>query len=113
MSKSTPLIGFASLIGFFAFAWPLFISAEQVENNGQAKYLFLALMPIALLILIIELTQGDLDVKSLAFLGVLTATGEALRIFGAGAVGIEPIWFLIILGGRALGKRFGFLLGFA
>ena len=27
MSKSTPLIGFASLIGFFAFAWPLFISA--------------------------------------------------------------------------------------
>jgi len=111
MSKSTPLIGFASLIGFFAFAWPLFISAEQVENNGQAKYLFLALMPIALLILIIELTQGDLDVKSLAFLRVLTATGAALRIFGAGAVGIEPIWFLIILGGRALGKRFGFLLG--
>jgi len=111
MNRSTPLIGFASIIGFFAFAWPLFISADQVENNGQAKYLFLALMPVAVLILIIELTQGDLDVKSLAFLGVLTATGAALRIFGAGAIGIEPIWFLIILGGRALGKRFGFLLG--
>ncbi len=111
MSKATPLLAFVSIIGFFAFAWPLFISAEQIENNGQAKYLFLALMPIALLILIIELTQGDLDVKSLAFLGVLTATGAALRIFGAGAIGIEPIWFLIILGGRALGKRFGFLLG--
>jgi energy-coupling factor transport system substrate-specific component len=111
MNKSTPLLGFASVIGFFAFAWPLFISAEQFEDNGQAKYLFLALMPVALLILIIELTQGDLDVKSLAFLGVLTATGAALRIFGAGAIGVEPIWFLIILGGRALGKRFGFLLG--
>lgn len=80
MNKSTPLLAFASIIGFFAFAWPLFISAEQIENNGQAKYLFLALMPIALLILIIELTQGDLDVKSLAFLGVLTATLSLIHI---------------------------------
>lgn len=111
MNKSTPLLAFGSLIGFLAFAWPLFISADQIDNNGQSKYLFLALMPIAVLILSIELTQGDLDVKSLAFLGVLSATGAALRLFGAGAIGIEPIWFLIILGGRALGKRFGFLLG--
>jgi energy-coupling factor transport system substrate-specific component len=34
-----------------------------------------------------------------------------LRPFGAGTVGFEPIWVVIILGGRALGPGFGFVLG--
>jgi energy-coupling factor transport system substrate-specific component len=34
-----------------------------------------------------------------------------LRPLGAGTAGLEPIWFVIILGGRALGPGFGFSLG--
>jgi energy-coupling factor transport system substrate-specific component len=34
-----------------------------------------------------------------------------LRPLGAGTAGLEPIWFVILLGGRALGPGFGFSLG--
>ena len=98
----------ASIIGLLAFTWPLFVSAQ---NDLAARWLFLALMPLVTITAIVEITSGALNVKSLAFLGVLSATGAALRAIGAGAVGLEPIWFLIIIGGRALGKRFGFILG--
>lgn len=107
-SLSSLAILLASIIGLLAFTWPLFISAD---SDGTARWLFLALMPLATLIAVIEITFGKLNVKSLAFLGVLSATGAALRAIGAGAVGLEPIWFLIIVGGRALGKKFGFILG--
>ena len=105
---SSAIIFIASVIGLISFIWPLFIAAE---NDGAARWLFMALMPIVALITVIELTSGDMNVKTLAFLGVLSATGAALRAIGAGAVGLEPIWFLIIIGGRALGRKFGFLLG--
>ncbi|MGA7269854.1 MAG: ECF transporter S component, partial [Acidimicrobiia bacterium] len=49
--------------------------------------------------------------KTVAMLGVLSALGAALRPLGAGTGGIEPIFFLIILAGRAFGPGFGFLLG--
>jgi energy-coupling factor transport system substrate-specific component len=98
----------SSVIGFIAFTWPLYVIAE---NDGAARWLFLTLVPLVTLITIVEITTGSLNVKSLAFLGVLSATGAALRAIGAGAVGLEPIWFLIIIGGRAHGKRFGFILG--
>lgn len=105
---SSLVILLATIIGFIAFTWPLFIAAE---NDSAARWLFIGLMPLVTIILIIEITTGQLNVKTLAFLGVLSATGAALRAIGAGAVGLEPIWFLIIIGGRALGKRFGFILG--
>ena len=105
---SSTTILLASIIGLLAFTWPLFVSAQ---NDLAARWLFLALMPLVTITAIVEITSGALNVKSLAFLGVLSATGAALRAIGAGAVGLEPIWFLIIIGGRALGKRFGFILG--
>jgi len=98
----------ASGIGFLSFTWPLFVAAE---NDQAARWLFLGLMPLVTVIAIIEISSGGLNVKALAFLGVLSATGAALRAIGAGAVGLEPIWFVIIIGGRALGRRFGFILG--
>lgn len=107
-SLSTLAILLTSVIGLIAFMWPLFISAD---SDGTARWLFLALMPLATLIAVIEITFGKLNVKSLAFLGVLSATGAALRAIGAGAVGLEPIWFLIIIGGRALGKKLVSFLG--
>jgi hypothetical protein len=37
--------------------------------------------------------------------------GAALRPLGAGTAGVETIFFLLVLGGRALGPGFGFCLG--
>jgi energy-coupling factor transport system substrate-specific component len=52
-----------------------------------------------------------MDAKAIAILGVLAAVVCILRPLGAGTAGLEPIWFIIILGGRALGPGFGFSLG--
>jgi energy-coupling factor transport system substrate-specific component len=41
----------------------------------------------------------------------LSALIAALRPLGAGAVGIEPMWFILILSARVFGPSFGFLLG--
>ena len=101
---SSGIILISSLIGLLAFSWPLFIAAE---NDRAARWLFLSLMPLVTVVAFIELTFGKLNVKTLAFLGVLSATGAVLRAIGAGAVGLEPIWFLIVIGARALGKKIG------
>jgi energy-coupling factor transport system substrate-specific component len=42
---------------------------------------------------------------------VLTAVVAAIRPLGAGVAGLEPGWAIIIIGGRALGASFGFVLG--
>ncbi|GAA4997181.1 hypothetical protein GCM10025734_29490 [Kitasatospora paranensis] len=52
-----------------------------------------------------------LDAKAVALLGVLAAAGAALRPLGAGTAGLEPMFFLMVLAGRALGPGFGFVLG--
>jgi energy-coupling factor transport system substrate-specific component len=52
-----------------------------------------------------------MDAKSIALLGVMAAVIAALRPLGGGIAGLEPIWMVLILGGRALGPGFGFSLG--
>jgi energy-coupling factor transport system substrate-specific component len=44
-------------------------------------------------------------------LGVLAAVGAALRPLGTGVAGFEPVFFLLVLAGRAYGPGFGFALG--
>jgi len=44
-------------------------------------------------------------------IGVLSALGAAVRPLGAGTAGVETIFFLLIVSGRALGPGFGFSLG--
>ena len=55
--------------------------------------------------------QGGIDSRSLAILGVLTAVVAAVRPLGGHVAGLEPVWAIIIIGGRALGASFGFVLG--
>jgi energy-coupling factor transport system substrate-specific component len=68
-------------------------------------------VPIALAVLIVEISNQRLDAKSVALLGVLAALTAALRPMGAGAVGVEPMWFILILSARVFGPAFGFILG--
>jgi energy-coupling factor transport system substrate-specific component len=44
-------------------------------------------------------------------LAVLAAVATAVRPLGAGVAGLEPIFVILLLGGRALGPAFGFALG--
>ncbi|MFM7860168.1 MAG: ECF transporter S component, partial [Candidatus Nanopelagicaceae bacterium] len=66
---------------------------------------------LSLLLLLVVIGRAKFDPKSLALLAVLSAIIAALRPLGAGAAGIEPMWFLLILSGYVFGATFGFLLG--
>ncbi len=106
-------IALTSLLSLTAFTWPLYIpeSILGMELTQRHYWIFFLLIPIALLLLGLEINKGAVDIKSIALLAVLAALAAALRQVGAGAVGIEPMWFVIILASRVFGATFGFALG--
>jgi energy-coupling factor transport system substrate-specific component len=105
------ILTFATAISAAGFLWPFFISAH-IDQRGLINQIFLYMaLPIAMTILIFELSNKNLDAKSVALLGVLAALTAALRPFGAGAIGLEPMWFILILSARVFGPAFGFVLG--
>lgn len=91
------------------FTWPFF--APNMEAARFAQFFFWIAMPLAFILLLTQLSDRSLDAKSVALLGILAALLAALRPLGAGAVGLEPMWFLLILAARVFGGAFGFLLG--
>ena len=96
-----------SAISALGFIWPFLVS----EKQGHPQWIFLLATPFALLLLMIGVSNKELDSKSVALLAVLAALVAALRPMGTGAVGIEPMWFILILAARVFGPSFGFLLG--
>lgn len=94
-----------SIVSATGFFWP-FLNSE----NKTSTYFWIA-TPLALLLLLALIGQAKLDAKSLALLAMLSAIIAALRPLGAGAAGIEPMWFLLILAAYVFGPSFGFLLG--
>jgi energy-coupling factor transport system substrate-specific component len=73
--------------------------------------LFVLLLPLLAAVILAELTEGGIDAKAIALLGMLAAVGAALRALGPGTVGLEPSFVVILLGGRVFGRGFGFVLG--
>jgi energy-coupling factor transport system substrate-specific component len=101
-----------SLAGAIAFAWPLIVDPDAaLGQSTNAPLLFSLLLPLLLAVVLAEVSEGGLDVKAIAMLGVLAAVGAALRPVGAGTAGLETVFFLLILGGRVFGAGFGFVLG--
>ncbi|MDZ7578771.1 MAG: ECF transporter S component [Candidatus Nanopelagicales bacterium] len=101
-----------SAAGLLMFLWPLLASPDsQLAHNSNAPMLFAALLAMLLLVMLSEVSSGDIDSKALAMLGVLAAIAAILRPLGAGVTGFQPMFVILILGGRALGPGFGFSLG--
>ena len=107
-SRNTFVLAIASLFSIAGFVWPFFYSGQDLPRT-QLFFWISILAAIALVIF--EVSSSGLDAKSVALLGVLAALISALRPLGAGAVGIEPMWFVLILSARVFGASFGFLLG--
>ena len=105
---SIALAGVGSLL---MFSWPLFISAGSSNDAAVAQGVFIALMPVLLILILVEVATGDIDSKQLALLGVLIALNAVIRLLGAGTAGIETAFFLIIIAGYVFGSGFGFILG--
>ena len=99
-------------LGLVAFCWPLLVEpGAGLDGEATAPWLFVALLPLLLAVVLAEVADGGMDVKAVAVLGVMAAVGAALRPLGGGVAGFEPVFFLLVLAGRALGRGFGFVLG--
>jgi energy-coupling factor transport system substrate-specific component len=105
-----------NLLGVLAYLHPfIFASTAQTdsgwfEHNTDAPLIFGAVGALCMLLTVAELTNGSLNTKGLAGLGVLAAFAAVMRTVTLPA-GANLYFFLVILGGYAFGVRLGFLLG--
>ncbi len=110
--KGVVAVAIASVFGVAAFGWPFLIAPRSGLADGlDAWIVFAGLLGLVILTVLALLAEGTMDAKAVAMLGVLSAVAAAVRPLGAGTAGIEPLFFVIILGGRAFGPGFGFVLG--
>ena len=110
--RSASAIALTSVFGLLAFFWPLFVEpGTWLSDSPDGPWLFAVLVPLLLAVVIAEISDGGIDAKSVALLGVLTAVAAALRPLSGGVTGFQPMFVVLILGGRVFGPGFGFLLG--
>ncbi|WP_037669372.1 ECF transporter S component [Streptomyces griseus] len=111
--RSLAALVLVSTVGVVAFGWPFLAPpASQLTAHAQdAPWLFAGLLVLLVAVVGATISESGLGAKAVAMLGVLAATGAALRPIGAGTAGIEPMFFLMVLSGRVLGPGFGFVLG--
>lgn len=107
------LIVLGNLTGALALFWP-FVFATAITSTEVSRLLPYAwgVLLLTMLVLLLQLLLAqDRDIRQLAMVAALSALAAAVRPLGAGVAGLEPIWAVILLGGRALGPRLGYLLG--
>ena len=108
--RTAAVLSLATVGGLVMLCWPLLLRTTPTDRVDP-PFLFLALVPLVLVVVLAEITEGGLDPRVLAVLGVLSALIAVLRGMSAGTGGIELVFFLLILAGRVFGPGFGFALG--
>ncbi|WP_458779708.1 ATP-binding cassette domain-containing protein [Arthrobacter sp. D3-16] len=103
----------ANLLALAAFCWPLLAAALPQDAAAALPYAALAVAPIAAVAVVVSLDGSVRSAHTVALLGVLAAVGSAVRLASTGVGGVEAVFILLILAGRAFGPRFGLLLGAA
>ena len=110
--RAAATLAATTLVGLAAFFWPFLAQpGSGLAHSSDAPWLFVLLIALLTALVVAELSGGGLDAKTVAVLGVLAAAGGALRVFSAGTAGLEPMFFLLVLAGRVLGRGVGFVLG--
>ncbi|HQR26639.1 MAG TPA: ECF transporter S component [Nocardioides sp.] len=108
--RSTVVLAVASVLGLVMLGWPLLLQAPP-GTRTDPPFVFLLLVPLVVVLVLAEFSEGGMDARVLALLGVLSAVNAVLRGLSAGVAGVELVFFLLILAGRVFGPGFGFALG--
>jgi energy-coupling factor transport system substrate-specific component len=108
--RSALVLAVASAAGLMMLMWPLLVRQASGGQTGP-PFVFLALVPVVIVVVLAEVSEGGLDPRVLAVLGVLSAVNAVLRGVSPGTGGVELVFFLLILAGRVFGPGFGFVLG--
>ena len=107
------MLAAANLIALAAFCWPLLAAALPQDATAALPFAALAIAPVAAVAVVVSLDGSVRSAHTVALLGVLAAVGSAVRVASTGVGGVEAVFILLILAGRAFGPRFGLLLGAA
>ena len=107
------VLAVANLAALAAFCWPLLAAALPQDAAAATPYIALAIAPVAAVAVVLSLDGSVRSAHTVALLGVLAAVGSAVRVASTGVGGVEAVFILLILAGRAFGARFGLLLGAA
>jgi len=99
-----------SLVALGIFAWPLLAGSGLVEA-GAAITLSLVAIPVIVLVLSLMADSSLRSVNTLALVGVLSGVAALARVLSTGFGGFELVFVVVILAGRALGPRPGFVMG--
>ena len=102
-----------TIIGSFLLFWPLLISESGLRNLqliGAPSLTFL-MIPTVIALVINEALSLTFNVKQLSVIAIIIAVAVAVRPFGIGIAGIEPIWIVIIIAGCGMGPIAGFIVG--
>lgn len=108
--RSAAILAVASLAGLAMLCWPLLLRVPA-GDRVDPPFLFVALLPVVIAVVLAELNEGGLDARVLAVLGVLSAVTAVLRGVSPNTAGVELTFFVLILAGRVFGAGFGFVLG--
>ena len=101
-ARSAFALAVASTVGLLAFLWPLAAPGFLGSHSADAPWLA---------VVFAELSDGGIDAKAVAVLGILAGIDAALRPLSGGGTGFTFIYLLLICGGRVFGPAFGFSLG--
>jgi len=103
------LVG-VSVLAAALFAWPLLAGVVGIATNPAVAG---AMVGVPLLVVLASLVaEGSVrSTTLLAVVGVLVALGATARIVSLGFAGVELVFIVMILAGRALGARLGFVIG--
>lgn len=105
----------ATLTGIAAFAYPFFTPVTgggplAVAHAQDAPSVTLVLTLLCVVTIVANLTSRQMNARTIAVLGVLSAVNAVLRTI-PGPAGFSAIFFLLVLCGYVYGSTFGFLVG--
>jgi hypothetical protein len=107
---SRQLFGVFSFLALGVFAWPL-IAGSGLLEVGVALTLSLVALPVVAVVLSLAADSSLRSVNTLALVGVLAGVAALARVLSTGFGGFELVFVVVILAGRALGARQGFVVG--
>ena len=107
---SRQLFGVFSFLALGVFAWPL-VAGSGLLEVGFALTLSLVALPVVAVVLSLAADSSLRSVNTLALVGVLAGVAALARVLSTGFGGFELVFVVVILAGRALGARQGFVVG--
>lgn len=80
--RSALVLTLASVAGLMMFGWPLLVRVEpqSMQHGPDAPFVFIGILPVLIVVVLAELSEGGMDAKALAMLISAIAPQEPAKI---------------------------------